>query len=427
MLDTILSILRQYGIYAWEVSDVKTKSWEFYFIRHQLDQNRVRDVEHITVKVYQLQDDGAFLGSASCEIPPTALCSEAEELINGLIFHASLVRNKPYTLRRTSVSEPLPGQNTDVSAISRDYINTMRELKETQEEYINSYEIFASSVTRRLITSEGIDVEETYPESMIEVVTNARHDGHEIEMYRNYMSGTCDAAFLQKELLRTMRFGRDRLRASATPALCKEDVLFSTDAVCEIYRYFADRMDASMIYRGISPWKIGEPVSQAGEGDLITLCTVRELPNSSQNRRVDAEGAPIRDTVLIEDGIARCFHGGRMFSSYLGLKDSFIPTNYVISGGKQTENGIRLGAYLEVVEFSDFQVDSLTGDLFGEIRLAYWYDGNKMMPVTGGSVSGSMLDFAGEMIFTEETVQYDNWRVPALTRLKGVTVTGIES
>ena len=90
------------------------------------------------------------------------------------------------------------------------------------------------------------------------------------------------------------------------------------------------------------------------------------------------------------------------------------------------EAELRQGEYLEVVEFSDFQVDSMTGDLFGEIRLAYWHDGETVTPVSGGSLSGSMLSLAEEMYLSRETVQYDNWRIPAATLLKGVTVTGIE-
>ena len=84
MLDTIVSLLKESGVTAWEISDVKTTAWEFYFIRHALDQNRVRKVEHITVKVYQLLEDGAWLGSASGEIAPTASPEEARALIESL-------------------------------------------------------------------------------------------------------------------------------------------------------------------------------------------------------------------------------------------------------------------------------------------------------------------------------------------------------
>ena len=51
MLNTIISLLRSSGVHAWEVADTKTRGWEFYFIRHELDQNRAKEVEHINVRV----------------------------------------------------------------------------------------------------------------------------------------------------------------------------------------------------------------------------------------------------------------------------------------------------------------------------------------------------------------------------------------
>ena len=68
----------------------------------------------------------------------------------------------------------------------------------------------------------------------------------------------------------------------------------------------------------------------------------------------------------------------------------------------------------------------MTGVLFGEIRLAYWHDGESVCPVSGGSVSGSLPELMEEMRLSRESVQYNNWRVPAATRLRGVTVSGIE-
>ncbi len=103
-----------------------------------------------------------------------------------------------------------------------------------------------------------------------------------------------------------------------------------------------------------------------------------------------------------------------------------MPTNIDVSGGATPEEALREGAYLEAVEFSDFQVDPVTGDIFGEVRLGYWHapDGT-VTPVTGGSVSGSMRDFIPSMRFSAAQAQYDGVRIPALTRLKDVTVTGI--
>ncbi|MCR5089199.1 MAG: TldD/PmbA family protein [Oscillospiraceae bacterium] len=426
MLDTVVSLLKEANVCAWEVSEVRTEGWEFYFIRHRLDQNRVRQVTHLTVRVYQLTGDGAWLGSAAGEVPPTADKEETRRLISELSSRAALVRNRPYTLHRPRKAGQCGEQHRDPAEIAETFILTMQKLPETVSEDINSYEIFVADKTRRLITSEGIDVTETYPDSMIEVVVNARKDGREIELYRNYCGGTCDTEGLRRDLLRSLRYGRDRLSTVPTPKLGAADVLFSTADAVNIYQYFADRLNTSLIYRKLSDWKIGEPICTDFRGDRLNLSAVSELPNSSRNRIFDAEGAVIRDTPLLENGIARNYLGARMFSYYLGLEDAFIPSNYAVSGGSHSADGLRERAGLEVVEFSDFQVDSMTGDLFGEIRLAYWRDGERLVPVSGGSISGSMLDLAGTMLLSAETVQYNNWTVPEATLLRGVTVTGVK-
>ena len=428
MLDKVISLLQSAGLAGWEVFDVKTVGWEFYFVRHALDQHRVKEVEHLILKVYQRIEDGKWLGFASAELPLTAGEDEAAKLVEDLAYRATLVKNRPYTLNPLKAAHTAPGEKktVDVERIARDFLETMRDLPETEGEDVNSYEIFVSEKTRRLVTSEGIDITETYPDSMIEVVINARNADHEIELYRSYKSGNCDTEGLKKDLLRTMQYGRDRLRTSPTPPIGKADVLFSTEDAVRIYSYFSQRLNPQMVYRKMSDWEIGKPISEKFQGDRISLYALRELPNSSANRRFDAEGAPITDTVMLRNGVPEQYLGGRMFSAYMGLDNSFIPGNLAAEGGTHSEEELRSGTFLEVVEFSDFQVDSLTGDIFGEIRLGYWHEGNQVTPVSGGSISGSMQDFIGDMLLSRDQVQYDRWRIPALTRLKNVTVTGIE-
>ena len=427
MLEQLFEILRASGVYAWEVSDEKTEGWEFYFIRHALDQNRAKAVEHITVKVYQRIGDDQ-IGAAAAELPPTATAAEAKKLVDSLAYQATLAPNRAYTLNPRTDAHTAPRAETpvDVSAMAKDYITTMASVPETASEDLNSYEIFTAAVTRRFVNSEGVDVTETYPSSMLEAVVNARNEGHEIELYRMYKSGSCDAAGLRRDLARTMAYGRDRLHTVPTPPLGTADVVFSTDDARQIYNYFIDRMNPAMVVRRMSDWEIGKPIADDVRGDRVTLEALRTLPNSSRNRAFDAEGAPIRDAVILRAGVPEHYLGGRMFSCYMGLTDSFIPGNFAVSGGTKSEEELRQGRYLEVVEFSDFQVDAMTGDIFGEIRLAYWHDGETVTPVSGGSISGDMHDFVREMYLSAETVQFDNFRIPAVTKLCGVTVTGIE-
>ena len=425
MLEQIISLLKESGVHAWELSDVQNRGWEFYFIRHALDQNRAKNVEHIQIKVYQLIEDGKFMGSASAELPPTATAEEAKKLISDLAYRATLVKNRPYPLNPPRAGQPMLDAS-DTAAIAEDFIRTMRALPETENEDVNSYEIFVSDKIRRFLNSEGVDITERYPDSMIEVVVNARRDGHEIELYRNFTSGSCDSEALKRDLGKAMAYGRDRLITRPTPNLEKADVLFSGSDACSIYEYFVDRCNAAMIFRKLSDWTVGQPIAEDIRGDRVNVYARRTLPNSSRNRGFDAEGAPIRDTALLEQSVPKEILGGRMFASYMGLENSFSPTNIEVSGGTKTEEELRRGSYLEAVEFSDFQVDAMTGDIFGEIRLGYWHDGDTVTPVSGGSVSGSMLDFVKDFSMSVDQAQYDSMRIPALTLLKNVTVTGAE-
>lgn len=58
--------------------------------------------------------------------------------------------------------------------------------------------------------------------------------------------------------------------------------------------------------------------------------------------------------------------------------------------------------HIEAVAFSDFYVDSTTGDFGGEIRLAYVNRDGARIPVTGGSITGSVTANRGEMLLSRE-------------------------
>ena len=421
----LVEILKSSGADAWELTDTRERGWEFYLIRHRLDQRRIKTLDSFAVKVYRSLEDGKFLGSAGAKISPDASEEEMRRVVSGLLQDAAYVKNPSYTLNTPApAAEGHECAPVDVKKISGEFLRALQVVPETETEDLNSYEIFVSEIRRRFLNSEGIDVTDVYPESMLEAVVNARKDDHEIELYRLYRSGSCDESRIIRDLSETLRYGRDRLLTVPTPALGKADVVFSTDAAVQLYDWFISRMSAAMVYRGISDWKIGQRVVPEGSGDRVTVRALRSLPNSSRNAAYDSEGAPVRDLTILEDGVAVHYYGSRQFSQYLGLQDSFIPGNFEIAPGKSGADTLRAGSFLEVVEFSDFQVDDITGDLAGEIRLAYWHDGDRVTAVSGGSISGSMQELAPSMRFSAERRQYNHLLIPELTRLSGVTVSG---
>ena len=84
MQDFLIELVKNAGADAWEITDVENYGWEFYFIKHKLDQNRVKRTEHTSVKLFKKSEDGKFLGSAVSEIAPTASREEAQAILDSI-------------------------------------------------------------------------------------------------------------------------------------------------------------------------------------------------------------------------------------------------------------------------------------------------------------------------------------------------------
>jgi predicted Zn-dependent protease len=95
-----------------------------------------------------------------------------------------------------------------------------------------------------------------------------------------------------------------------------------------------------------------------------------------------------------------------------------------VDNGTLTEEAMKEKPYLHVVSFSDFQVDSMSGYIGGEIRLAYLYDGKTVTPVTGGSISGNLLELQKNLTFSKERYKDSRYEGPHMICLKGMAVAG---
>ena len=185
MLDTIKNKLKALGCDTYELTEKTVTAWEFYFIRHKLDQNRTVKTRTVEVTLYRPLEDGKFLGSASGTIYPTASEAEIDAALSRIYYQASLVKNPFYTLTDKEVPK-FKFKAVDAAAIAESFVRAMQAVPETATERINSYEIFAREVQRHFENSNGVSSTVLYPDSMIEVVVNASKGDHEIELYRSF-------------------------------------------------------------------------------------------------------------------------------------------------------------------------------------------------------------------------------------------------
>ena len=79
---------------------------------------------------------------------------------------------------------------------------------------------------------------------------------------------------------------------------------------------------------------------------------------------------------------------------------------------------------LYVVNFSDFQMDSFDGHFGGEIRLAFLFDGEKVTPVTGGSVNGSWFEVQNRLTLSKEKQNDKGFEGPLAICMDDIPVAG---
>lgn len=140
------------------------------------------------------------------------------------------------------------------------------------------------------------------------------------------------------------------------------------------------------------------------------------------NYDYDREGRACRAISLVSDGIVENVWGSHVFSSYLGYEDTTMVYNYKVSPGSMSVAEMKKEPYLEIVQFSDFSCHPITGDFSGEIRLGYYFDGEKITVVSNGSLSGNIKVNEPTMVFSNDLKKYNNAVVPSAILLDKVSI-----
>ena len=139
---------------------------------------------------------------------------------------------------------------------------------------------------------------------------------------------------------------------------------------------------------------------------------------------ISDEGVWQKELKLLDNGELKTFHGGLRFSRYLGVEPTGFFGSTTVAPGSMSIEDMKKEPYLWVVNFSDFQLDDFTGHFGGEIRLAFLYDGEKVTPVTGGSINGSIIDSQTNMHFSKEIQRSAHFVGPYAMCFEDVPVAG---
>lgn len=432
MIEVIKNILLNFHeINGWKIVENGIESNELFFVRKGLDMDRMKKVHHYIVTVYKnFEEDGKqYTGSSTTQLHPTMNEVEIKTAISDAAFAAGFVKNEYYPL-----TKPLPSKieyaqskfsEKPMAAFMPILTEAVYVVDNHTNGWINSTEVFLNKVNTRIVNSEGVDVVFEKYDGEIEFITDWKEEGEEIELYRDIKFSEPDTAAITEEVSHMLDSSREKAIATLTPALEKSTILLTGEPVIEFFSYYYNQASAQMVYNNLSTAKLNENI-QGTEvvGDKLTIKLDPTMKNSTQAIPYDNDGFPLMPVTLFENGVLLNFVSDVRHAHYLKVSPTGANGNIVVSAGSKAYEELKGTKNLELTAFSSFEVDTLTGNFSGEIRLGWYFNGETSIPVTGGSISGNIKEVHNEMYLSKELQKENNFIGPQTIQLFNVSVSG---
>ncbi|MGH4140015.1 metallopeptidase TldD-related protein [Clostridium sp.] len=418
---------------GFKIIETKIIASELFFVKKDLDMYRAKDVHNFNITIYKnfKEDSIAYTGSSSAIIHPTMSDEEILQVIEEVSFAASFIKNKKYPLLQPSRKfQPEITSNFSEKPLNA-WLPTLTDALYNSDVSdkggINSSEIFLNKVYTRIVSSTGIDVSFTTYKGELEFITNWKEDTEEIELYKHIDFSEMDYELIDEKVKEMLIISKEKSIASSTPALGKYNILLNGTPVIELLSFYLSQASAKTVYNGMSTAKLGENIQGDDvQGDTITLTLDPFMKNSTNSSPYDSNGFPVNSVKIFNNGVLNMYHGDLRHCHYLNVEPTGNISNFIIEGGTRSTEDLKLEPHLEIIAFSDFQMDTLTGDFAGEIRLGWFFNGTNTMPVTGGSISGNIKKLQKQMYLSKELQKDNNFIGPKIVKLLNVSVAGIE-
>ena len=420
----VKKILESSGLDGWRVNETATQSYELFFVHQKLETVRATDTVTAAVTVYA--DHDGKKGDSSFSLTPAMDETEIRQKIAAAVSRAQLVRNEPYTLPEAAELDQTMASNMwqeDPKALGQRIAQAVFAADTLPGGSINACEIFLYRDTVRVQNSRGVDKTQRQCRVMIEAIPTFTEGEESVELYEDYRFTEFDPARVTAEIARRMAEARDRFQAKKPQTPMTINVLLRPQEIRELLEELTYDLNYASVYMHSNLHKIGDDLQQGGPGDKLTVTMKAQVPGSERSSCFDTDGGAFTDACVIKDGVAVQNYGGSRFGQYLGVEK---PTGDLpclrLETGSLSEKEMKAQPYLECASLSGLQLDLYNDYIGGEIRLAYYFDGEKTVPVTGISMSGKLSQALSSLRLSNSPVTDGSYEGPSLLLMPGVAI-----
>jgi len=401
-MKTVIELLKvNPKVSDYKINTHKKESYELFFVKGKLETVRCTDTCDKEVTVYV--DHGEFKGDAQFFVYPSTTPEQLKGLIEEAVDKALLIENQAYTLPGGESGEFTVESNfadyapADLAAIISGAVFDANEIEHAS---LNSVEVFLNKHTETVQNSRGLHKTQVRYDAMVEAIPTYNGEKQSVELYEQYNFGSLDLDALRREIGGKMAQVKARYEAVKPDFDINCPCVLNRQEVAELMRSIAGNLNYSAVYGHTNLFQKGDAIQRSPKGDKIGITMAGQAGGSVRSAKFDSDGLSLGAIRLVEEGKAVNYYGANRFGQYLGeAPTGSLPCMVVDPGTAGTPEG----AYLEVVSMSGLQVDFYNDYIGGEVRLAYYYDGKKQIPVTGVSISGKLRAVLEDIRLSAET------------------------
>ena len=400
----------------YRISEENIHSYQLFFVKKHLETNRVADSSKVKVTVYV--DVNEFRGNGDFFYSESMSDDDIKEEIKEAVFNAKLALNPHYELPKVQDTPvPLPSNlaDKDLSEIAEDVAKAIFSNEMNDTCYSAATEIFLNRVERHIVNSQGLDNKELRYSGEVELIPTYDTKEKEVEIYHMMRFSNFDFDAIKNEVKEVLNIVKDRYNAIDLPkGLDGTNIIIDGDEVGEVFEYFTEDLDYMSKFTQSNLCELGK--SAQGDnvtGTPLTLSLVPFYKGASRSRSIDDDGISLKECTIIENGIAKSRWGDNASAYFIGEKHPTGDLPIVkVNKGDMSFKEMAKKPYIRCVRFSSMQMDRLSGLVGGEVRLGYYFDGEKEIPVTGFTFTGNLHELKGTMRYSEEEVTYSSYHGP---------------
>lgn len=441
-IEKLKKLLSSKKLDAWKIEIESATRTNLYFIKHLAKEATLNaDRTNVTITAYKMFGDK--IGDSSFSI----IGFDEHELAGKIDLALAICEYS----KKPRFSLPSKSQITKRVKLKDDLlVNAMpslakihgrikNELSSHANIKCNNLEMHATYAKVRVINSLGIDVEDERTGLYIELTITASKNEKGMVNEQEYVCAKGYASIARFDIKafvdECVRLVNDVLNSNPIDTF-EGRVALSRSAIHDFFspllalNPLVMHASARMKYLGMSRYVQGAEIASA-KADKISIALNPWLELNPGSSHFDGDGVPSIRVELVKDGKFGNYFASKQYADYLKIKPTGALGCVEIDKGSLSENLLlRMMPYIEIVSFSSFSPNSISGDFSAEIRLGYLVDKDKegmisKKPFKGGLFVGNVFNLIEETYLSDKIIEEAGYRGPSMILFTNSTVSGL--